>query len=69
MIAAMSGSSEQRGLLASLEIARPPCPVCGWRLWLSGIEIMSSSTEQHSYICPLCDHTEQRRAPRWREAG
>jgi hypothetical protein len=42
--------------------------VCGWRLWLSAIEIMSSSTEQHSYICPLCDHTEQRTAPRWRAA-
>ncbi len=33
------------------------------------IELVSRETDQHPYLCPLCDHDEVQTAPRWREAG
>jgi hypothetical protein len=51
--------------LASLEMPRPPCPVCDWPMWLWKIEPGAErATEQQMFVCPRCDHHEQRRVQR-----
>ena len=51
--------------LASLKMPRPACPVCDWPMWLWKIEPAAEwATEQQMFVCPRCDHHEQRQVRR-----
>jgi hypothetical protein len=54
--------------LQRLKMDRAPCPVCQWPLWEYDIAL-GTDTEEHSYVCPRCDHMEIRTTPRLRFAS
>jgi DNA-directed RNA polymerase subunit RPC12/RpoP len=38
---------------------QPPCPKCGYPMWLARIEPTDKSDyDQRTFECPQCDHSE-----------
>ena len=41
-------------------IDRPPCPKCGWPMWLAHIEPSDKPDyDKQTFDCPRCEHQEQ----------
>jgi hypothetical protein len=56
-------------LPAALGMERGPCPVCRYPLWQYEISPGDRDTEQRSFICPLCGHSETKVVPALRLAS
>jgi len=39
------------------DLARPQCPKCGTRMWMTRIEPDTLDHEQRIFECPRCDHS------------
>jgi len=37
---------------------RPPCPECGWLMWLAHIEPDKPDCDKRTFECPRCQHVE-----------
>ena len=56
-------------IIASLKMARPPCPLCQWPLWQTKLEPIGRDQERRSFLCPRCEYEDARDLPLTRDAA